>query len=820
MLTFVNMRTMGKSIAAILLLLASAVLAHARIEDGMLFRSYDVPAEQRSSLILPGGQNEWISFSDSVTVSFSIKIELNKGRFGYICRMDLDNQMPVDLLLSPLSDKPAICATSDHLNLIVLNNEEDDIQEWKDFYVKVFKSGDCLVMTANGKEIFRKEFKFRRHHIKLYFGKADTMGFATTDVAPMILADLKLKVDGKRSVSWALSDKADLVSHRGISIKAVNTLFMKDFNRQWTNVFTIEVPSASYACFSEDKSTIWYVSDGQVIMADVGAASCRVLEYGTDMKMNLVRGEFESLPDGTLIYADVERGQFIRFDKDKSEWELANGRTRTSTYLHHNSVFLPERGEYVQMFGYGQHHYSNVAFIWNPDSCSVHSKVLEGIEPRYLSAAGVCDGKIYVLGGKGNAAGRQELGAHLWSDFHEIEPGALSCSLLWRNDILSSMVPAHDLVFEDGGKSFLALLYNPELYESSLQLMRFDRETGKCEPLADRIPYFFSDVTSDARLCYNAEHDFYIAAVCYAAESGKHYVSSYILGAPVLSGSASRPSRKLPVWAILLVAALLLLIPALLLVRRHKGRSRSVEEEDIPMKLPVLDKPGIYLLGGFHVLDKDGNDIASSFSPTLVQFLSVLILYTAEKGGVSNAMLKSVLWPDKSDQSFNNNKGVNLNKLRLLLEQVGGVQVVSDGGNWKVEDNGGSCDYLLAKERLSGSSIQEILQVASWGPLLPEYHFDWLDKFKSRYTDLVFSRLDEIAGSGVSAETKVRAADCRLLFDSLDEDAMLQKCQALISLGKMGTAKTAFARFTAEYKQVMSEDFGTDFADFIKNNLH
>jgi hypothetical protein len=79
----------------------------------------------------------------------------------------------------------------------------------------------------------------------LYFGKADTMGFATTDVAPMILADLKLKVDGKRSVSWALSDKADLVSHRGISIKAVNTLFMKDFNRQWTNVFTIEVPSAS-----------------------------------------------------------------------------------------------------------------------------------------------------------------------------------------------------------------------------------------------------------------------------------------------------------------------------------------------------------------------------------------------------------------------------------------------------------------------------------------------------------------------------------------------------------------------------------------------
>ena len=815
------MRVFFNSMAALVLWLLPSFLANARIEDGMLFRSYDAPAEQRSSLVLPGGQNEWISFSDSLTLSFSIKIELNKGRFGYICRMALDNQMPVDILLSPHGDKPSVCATSDHVNIVILNDEDDDIQEWKDFYVRVFRADGCLVMTANGREVFRKEDSSRRHRMKFYFGKVDAPGFATSDVAPMILADLQVKADRKRSVGWSLSEASDLVAHRGISIKAGNTFFMKDFNRRWANVFTLEVPSASYACFSEDKSEIWFVSAGQIVLADVGSAKHRVLKYNTDMKMNLVCGEFETLPDGSLIYADVERGQFIRYDREKGDWEAPNGRERTSTFLHHNSLYLPDRKEYVQMFGYGQHRYSNMAFLWNPADYSVSSAELKGAGPRYLSAAGLHDGKIYILGGKGNASGQQELGTRLWDDFCEVDPDSFVCKPLWHSEVLSAKVAAHDLVFEEDGKSFLALVYNPEVFESGLQLMRFDFESGESEALADEIPFLFSDINAEARLCYNAEYDFYLATVCNADLTGRHFISTYLLGAPVLSGVSGQARGGVPLWGVIAIAACLAGAVALLSIRLRRRRAQCVcEEEDIPMKLPVLDKPGIYLLGGFHALDREGNDIASSFSPILVQLLAILLLYTDAKGGVSNAMLKSMLWPDKTDQSFNNNKGVNLNKLRLLLEQVGDVQIISEGGNWRIEDRDRLCDYLLAKESLSGGNIQEILKVAAWGPLLPEYHFDWLDKFKSRYTDLVFGRLDEIVESGVSAETTVRAADCRLLFDSLDEDALRQKCQALISLGKMGMAKSAFARFTTEYKQVMSEEFNIDFTDFIRKNNH
>ena len=81
--------------------------------------------------MLPGGQREWITFTDSLSVSFSIKIELNKGRFGYICRIALDDLLPIDFLLSPQGGRPEICATADHLNLISLNEEGDNVEEWK-----------------------------------------------------------------------------------------------------------------------------------------------------------------------------------------------------------------------------------------------------------------------------------------------------------------------------------------------------------------------------------------------------------------------------------------------------------------------------------------------------------------------------------------------------------------------------------------------------------------------------------------------------------------------------------------------------------------
>ena len=806
---------MKRAASLILFLLLCITNVYAKIEDGIAFGSYNVPAKERTSLCVPGSQHGWIAFSDSLTVSFSVKENLNIGRFGYICRMLTDNYQPMDILLSPVDNKSRICATADHRYVVQVFDQDEDMSEWRDIYLRIYSRNDSLIFTANGKEVLRVEDRHKRHKARMVFGKVDIPGFITSDVAPMILADLQIRRDARKVASWMLSSQADLRPSRGIDIKAVNPVFSRDLNIYWKKVFSADVPSVTYCCFSPDKSRVFFISEGQIMEFDTHSSSATKRIVSTDIKNSCVLDLFDVLPDGTIVCADAPRGEFIRFNSEKGDWESPVGRTRISTTLHHNSVCAG--GKYYQLFGYGQHRYSNTAWIWDPASFETSAVEISGAAPRYLAGAGQRDGKIYVLGGKGNESGRQELGVMLFDSCLEIDPRSMSAQTLWSNPLLKENTVASDLVFVDDG--LYALLYNPEIHDSALRLTRFDPLSGEHQNLSDPVPYPFRDITSQARLAFDGSIESFVAAVCYQDDNSANKADVYTLSYPVLPVPGKR-SGGLPVWIYLLmtVFAAAILLAAILLFRRKPAR--DVSGSDIPEITQEPLKPGIYFLGGLHVRDGNGVDIASSFSPTLLQFLAILVLYSAQKGGVSNAKLKSILWPDKTDESFNNNKGVYLRRLRDVLKQIGPITIVQDGSLWRIEEGTDFFDYLVAKKWLEEGDNARILRVASWGPLLPEYQFDWLDPFKAEYTDMILSTLSSIHESGVSPDTSVKIADCRLLFDSLDEDAVRQKCQALITLGRAGTAKSVFERFTVDYQKVMGENFTKDFPSFIKKNSH
>lgn len=802
---------MIKRAALFLLFLFCAASAGAKLQDGIVFRSYNVLSEERTSLNVPAGTNSWISFSDSLTLSFSVRFDLSIGHFGYVCRMLLDDNQPVDIVLSPKGNETVVFATANHHNAVCVFDHDHDLKQWREIYVRAFEDGGEIVLTANDREVLRMENTQKKHRLRVVFGKVDIPGFVTSDVAPMVVADLQIRRDSGKIASWMLSDQDDLKTSRGISIQAVNHIFARDLNRHWTGILSADVPSVTYSCFSKDFNKVYFISQGQILIFDIPSMTSRQIPYSAEINAGQVLDMYETLEDGTLVLADAQIGEFIRFNTAAGDWEKPGSRERTSVLLHHNSIYAG--GKFFQMFGYGQHRYSNNVWIWDPSTYKTEARTLQGVDPRYLAGAAEHDGKIYVLGGKGNDSGQQELGVYLFDTFQEIDPNTLSVITKWSNPILKKYTPAQDLLFLEDG--VYTLLFNPEIHESSLQLTRFDTESGKAEALSEAIPYPFLDIKSQARLCFNKESDSFISALCYQDNAGNHKVEIFLLSHPVVPANDDQSSSGLPAWFYILIG--LLLAAALLPVIFRKRSRKPAVAEELPVEPPQPNIPGVYLLGGFHVRDREGKDIASSLSPTLTQFLALLVLYTIEKGGVSNAKLKSILWPDKSDESFNNNKGVYLKKLRDALEQVGPISILQEGGVWRIEDEADLCDCLIAKRALLGGDNAEILRVASWGALLPEYQFEWLDPFKARYTEAVLRRLSGIVDEGASPETCLRVANCRLLFDSLDEDAIALKCQALISLGRSGTASAVFQRFTSDYLRVMGEEFPKDFTTFVKN---
>ena len=738
-----------------------------------------------------------------------------QSRFGYVCRLFVDDNDPLDLLLStPWGGPTSLCATGDHRNILTVCTGDALLSGWQTIRISLVGSDGTLRALVNGKEVYRSNTSQVRHSGSVSFGRGDAGRSPTTDVAPMVLKNLRIRADSGRPCFWPLDGEAEFKSGQRLSAQISNPVWQQDYNREWRKVWSEEMPSVTYICQDTLRKRIWFVSEGKVVCYDVRSGEASVGHPKHKMKLGIAVNDLVILPDGTLAYADGDAApDLIRYDASRSDWELDNPRVRSSQYLHHNTLYLPEDSSYVYLFGYGHYRYQKSAKVWHLGGGEPAELDLPGIFPRYLSAAGYKDGLVYVLGGKGNEVGIQELGTRLWGDFFSVDLKDGTVSRLWKNEVMEKEVPAFDLLF--AGDSLLALTYDPEVFESALQLRRFSLADGGSQALGSRIPYPFLDIESEARLMYDREGENYVAALSCKGADGIFRVSVHILGSPVLDPVVLPKDQAFAWWWIVLAGVVLLAGLLGLLLRRKRKAA--------PVRTPVLKAekgPGVQLLGGFRVRDAKGQDITSAFSPQTLRLFAILILHTAEYGGISNAKLKSLLWSDKSDESYNNNRGVTMKKIRTALEQVGPIDFVSENGQWKVADENGLCDYLQASAALQHPlPLEDLLRIASEGPLLPELQEDYLDAFKGNYSTLVLQQLEryyESSSGTLSPDTAIRIADAALLFDSLHEEAIRVKCMALISQKKLGSAQAVFTRFTEEFQRMMGEPYGRDFKDFIK----
>lgn len=75
-------------------------------------------------------------------------------------------------------------------------------------------------------------------------------------------------------------------------------------------------------------------------------------------------------------------------------------------------------------------------------------------------------------------------------------------------------------------------------------------------------------------------------------------------------------------------------------------------------------------MGGFRIVDKEGNDITLLFTRTLKMLLIALILYTGKcEKGINGNKLIQMLWPGKPEDAAQNIRNVYMSKLRNITER-------------------------------------------------------------------------------------------------------------------------------------------------------
>lgn len=264
----------------------------------------------------------------------------------------------------------------------------------------------------------------------------------------------------------------------------------------------------------------------------------------------------------------------------------------------------------------------------------------------------------------------------------------------------------------------------------------------------------------------------------------------------------------------------------------HRKQSKSADQLEAETDLPQNHVPGyvprstsaIYLFGGFHIYDAEGNNITKKFTPLLKELFLLLLVHTPEKG-INSERLKELLWFDKTEQSAKNNRAVNIGKLRGLLDTLGENEVSNKTGNWELllDTEKIHVDYydyltLYSKGKLTTrEDILKLLQLSKQGGFLYDTGYEWLDRFKATVSDYIIDTLVSYAETSLNTtlepDLALQIADSISLSDQLNESALQLRVNAYAALGKHSLAKKCYEKFAKEYLHTYGEKFDKSFAD-------
>jgi two-component SAPR family response regulator len=191
--------------------------------------------------------------------------------------------------------------------------------------------------------------------------------------------------------------------------------------------------------------------------------------------------------------------------------------------------------------------------------------------------------------------------------------------------------------------------------------------------------------------------------------------------------------------------------------------------------------------------------------------------------GISSEKLYSILWRDKSNKDAQNNRSVNMVKLKGILDKLGTCGIVKEADKWIYHHAADQirmdlADFLalLHITQPDKQDLRRLLAIVHRGAFLADTNYHWLDDIQSDMSDKALDILSAaILRFSNDAEFLLEIAGGIFLFDPVNEEALKVKCKSLGLLGRHSMAKATFEKFAKEYLQMYGEVFQQTFHEVI-----
>lgn len=833
-------------------------------QDGLSFNSYEVEKEERTSLNLT--PEAPFSFPEGFILEFNVSFRQVLQNFGYIFRIIGENSEYIDLLLSRTRNsyvlEPQITAIYRSGQILcnpTFEELETDFDRWINVKLILESRKGKLKLIIDGKEFEKTEEYFKNlKNVRIVFGKNNLLSYETSDVPTMSVKDVYIKkLNDDPVYYWKLSQHTndgvyDELKKRFAS--CISPKWIRDSHAFWQKNTSFTTGVYPQIAFDRKNNQIGIADEGHFYVYDLNSRNLRTNANRSGSLLSYKANQmiYNSLNDAPFTY-DF-KGDILLYDTLARTWKNNTvDEIDNPHYWHHNRYFSPADSTLYTFGGYGFHIYKNDIHKYRLTSNTWETGKYEGDTPppRYLAGLGVLNPKTLLLfGGYGSEKGNQELSPRNYYDLYTFDIETSSTQKKWElNPEKHNFVVVNSLVVDTLNGDFYALCYPHQKFNTALHLYRFRVEEPSYEMLADSIPYLFSDIYSYADLYLSNDNSRLIAVTSYTDErNSKATINIYTLSFPPLNKTDLYQEQPEASSSMLYIIVLLILAGlGLLIWKKARNKKQTEPGPPVPENRGIENKPpahdavlgikplhgnphkqSILLFGGFQVIDKEANNITSEFTPTLKQLFLLILLYTLKNGkGISSVKLREILWYDKSSESAKNNRGVSLSKLRAIFEKIGRISISNVNSYWIAEFNEDIyCDYyeaLILMNRLAKQpehkDINRLVSIVSAGELLPNVEAEWVDSFKSDFSnnliDLLLNLVAHSAGYNLSPSMMINIADAIFAHDSLNEDALKLKCTLLVEMGKNGLAQKSYLSFIKEYQSLFGVDFKLSFEQVV-----
>ena len=832
-------------------------------EYGLNFKGQSYLLDERTGLEI--SPNEYIKVKNEFEVSFGLKLDFKqKGNgFGYVFRIISKENKNIDLLLSGFQTKSLILVVGDTQTTLPIDLSIINKNDWFDIKIKFFLNKNEIQFSAsNSKPVLKAVAFSSQESFKLFFGTNSYKEFSSSDVPEMNIRDVKLTKNGKLFSHFPLNQcggntTSDVLKNTQAILKNPNWILCRHQN--WNLNFSSITEGVQLVASNEEKGIIYLLNETAVLSYDAQDNTIRKTPYKSG-KIDLTlahRAIYNTNDNQIYIYAE-DKGLYSFLNLETGKWnnlETFSKKPSKLIFQKHNNVFNPSDNSIYMMGGYGQYKYNNILRKLNlTDSSWTNLPTNDSVfKPRYLAGSAIFKDSIYILGGYGSASGSQLTNPKSYSDLiaYSIKSKRFKHKFNILNPIRNDMVVANKMWINPKNRDYFALVSDKIKYEGHLKLLKGNLDNNNVTILGDSIPFKFLDVKSVANLYYFPNQKKLVAYNSFLNKKNKNEFSINSIDFPAIK-TPVKTIKSTNYWHWILWGLVITGVIVLYTIKRKKriqsvpkikdkkvtfpdlerkeiGKN-EVEEKDLDFK-PIEKefKYQIIFFGGFQVINKNQEDITGKFSPLLKELFLLIWMYTFKNNkGISSSKLIEILWYDKPTRSGQNNRSVNITKLKNLIKEVGDCTIDKETGYWKINHNYKELktDYhevvqiTKNKKTINRDRIDHLIKITQKGPFLSYLNYEWLDSFKQDVADAIIETLINFAESfdfKSDPDFILHLCDCIFNFDSINEEAVIFKCKAYHYKGNHSLAESTFKKFQKEYKLLYAQDFKYSFQEILEN---